>query len=115
MRDLIFLKAQNRIVEPKEVEVLTWEIILLNVIVWTIMKREVISNGNDGPSQEILIFTKQIRHWILSDQVISGKRKLFFREDTPKEILDLYENIKSKLDFAYQEVHSNNGLKKYEK
>ena len=63
------------------------------------------------PSQEILIFTKQIRHWILSDQVISGKRKLFFREDTPKEILDLYENIKSKLDFAYQEVHSNNGLK----
>ena len=102
MRDLIFLKAQNRIVEPKEVEVLTWEIILLNVIVWTIMKREVISNGNDGPSQEILIFTKQIRHWILSDQVISGKRKLFFREDTPKEILDLYENIKSKLDFAYQ-------------
>lgn len=75
------------------------------------MKREVISNGNDGPSQEILIFTKQIRHWILSDQVISGKRKLFFREDTPKEILDLYENIKSKLDFAYQEVHSNNGLK----
>ena len=115
MRDLIFLKAQNRIVEPKEVEVLTWEIILLNVIVWTIMKREVISNGNDGPSQEILIFTKQIRHWILSDQVISGKRKLFFREDTPKEILDLYENIKSKLDFAYQEVYSNNGLKKYEK
>lgn len=33
MRDLIFLKAQNRIVEPKEVEVLTLEIILLNVIV----------------------------------------------------------------------------------
>ncbi|VMG53256.1 Uncharacterised protein [Streptococcus pneumoniae] len=26
------------------------------------------------PSQEILIFTKQIRHWILSDQVISGKK-----------------------------------------
>mgnify|MGYP003084901325 CR=1 FL=1 len=45
MRDLIFLKAQNRIVEPKEVEVLTLEIILLNVIAWTIMKREVISNG----------------------------------------------------------------------
>ena len=41
------------------------------------------------PSQEVLIFTKQIRHWILSDQVISGKRKFLFREDTPKEILDL--------------------------
>ena len=48
MRELIFLKAQNRIVEPKEVELLTWEIILLNVIVWTIMKREVISSGNNG-------------------------------------------------------------------
>ena len=51
MREWIFLKAQNRIVEPKEVEVLTWEIILLNVIVWTIMKREVISKGNDGTTK----------------------------------------------------------------
>ena len=67
------------------------------------------------PSREVLIFTKQIRHWILSDQVISGKRQFLFREDTPKEILDLYENIKPKLDFAYQEVHLNNGLKKHEK
>ena len=62
-----------------------------------------------------MIFTKQIRHWILSDQVISGKRQFLFREDTPKEILDLYENIKPKLNFAYQEVHLNNGLKKHEK
>lgn len=69
------------------------------------------------PSQEILIFTKQIRYWILSDQVISGKRQFLFREDTPKEILDLYENIKPKLDFAYQEVRSNNNyeLEKYKK
>lgn len=48
MREWIFLKVQNMIVESKEVEVLTWEIILLNVIAWTIMKREVIRNGNDG-------------------------------------------------------------------
>ena len=67
------------------------------------------------PSQEVLIFTKQIRYWILSDKVISGERQFIFREDTPKEILNLYEKIKPKLDFAYQEVHSNNGLKKYEK
>ena len=68
-------------------------------------------------SQEVLIFTKQIRHWILSDQVISGKRHFLFREDTPKEILDLYENIKPKLDFVYQEVRSNNNyeLEKHEK
>ena len=36
------------IVEPKEVELLTWEITLLNVIAWTIMKREVIRNGKNG-------------------------------------------------------------------
>ena len=28
------------------------------------------------PSQEILIFTKQIRHLILSDKVISGKKTI---------------------------------------
>ena len=33
MREWIFLKAQNMIVESKEVELLTYEIILLNVIV----------------------------------------------------------------------------------
>ncbi len=33
MRELFFLKAQNMIVEPKEEELLTYEIILLNVIV----------------------------------------------------------------------------------
>ena len=48
MREWIFLKAQNMIVESKEVELLIWEITLLNVIVWTIMKREVISSGNNG-------------------------------------------------------------------
>ena len=48
MRELIFLKAQNMIVESKEVELLIWEITLLNVIVCTIMKREVISSGNNG-------------------------------------------------------------------
>ena len=55
-----------------------------------------------------MIFTKQIRYWILSDQVISGKRQFLFSEDTPKEVLELYEKIKPKLDFAYQEVRSKN-------
>ena len=48
MRELIFLKAQNMIVESKEVELLIWEITLLNVIARTIMKREVIRSGNNG-------------------------------------------------------------------
>ena len=48
MREWIFPKVQNMIVESKEVELLIWEITLLNVIAWTIMKREVISSGNNG-------------------------------------------------------------------
>ena len=51
MRELIFLKVQNMIVESKEVELLIWEIILLNVIVWIIMKGKEISNGNDGTTK----------------------------------------------------------------
>jgi len=42
----------------------------------------------DIPSKDVLVFTKQIRQFI-------------FREDTPPEILKLYQDIKSKLEFAY--------------
>ena len=53
------------------------------------------------PSKEVLIFTKQIRHWIVGDTTISGKKQFIFREDTPPEVLKLYQDIKSKLEFAY--------------
>ena len=55
----------------------------------------------DIPNKEVLIFTKQIRHWIVGDKTISGKKQFIFREDTPPEILKLYQDIKSKLEFAY--------------
>ena len=55
----------------------------------------------DIPSKEVLVFTKQIRHWIVGDKTISGKKKFIFREDTPPKILKLYQDIKSKLEFAY--------------
>jgi hypothetical protein len=53
------------------------------------------------PSKEVLVFTKQIRHWIVGDKTISGKKQFIFREDTPLEILKLYQDIKPKLEFAY--------------
>ena len=53
------------------------------------------------PSQEVLIFTKKIRHWIVGDKTISEKKQFIFREDTPAEILKLYQDIKPKLEFAY--------------
>jgi hypothetical protein len=55
----------------------------------------------DIPSKDVLVFTKQIRHWIVGDKTISGKKQFIFREDTPPEILKLYQDIKSKLEFAY--------------
>lgn len=63
------------------------------------------------------------KFWFLQNKFVIGflviklfqEKKTFLPGRYSKEILDLYENIKSKLDFAYQEVHSNNGLKKYEK
>ena len=55
----------------------------------------------DIPSKEVLVFTKQIRHWIVGDKTISGKKQFIFREDTPPKILKLYQDIKSKLEFAY--------------
>ena len=53
------------------------------------------------PSKEVLFFTKKIRHWIIGDETISGKKKFIFREDTPVEILKLYQDIKPKIEFAY--------------
>lgn len=53
------------------------------------------------PSKEVLTFSKIIRRWIVGDETISGKKKFIFREDTPADILELYEEIKPKLDFAY--------------
>lgn len=53
------------------------------------------------PSKEVLIFTKQIRHWIVGDKTISGKKQFVFREDTPLDVLELYQKIKPRLDFAY--------------
>lgn len=53
------------------------------------------------PSKEVLVFTKKISFWIVGDEDIDGKKKFIFRKDTPQEILDLYEEIKPKLSFAY--------------
>ena len=53
------------------------------------------------PSKEVLMFSKKIRPWIIGDEPISGKRKFIFEDDTPQDILDLYEKIKPKLGFAY--------------
>lgn len=53
------------------------------------------------PTQEVLAFSKIIRRWIVGDETIGGKKKFIFRDDTPEDVLELYQKIKNKLDFAY--------------
>lgn len=55
------------------------------------------------PSKELLIFYNQIDEWV--DQVYPDQDKpsLSFKKDTPQFILDLFDSIKSKIGFDYQE------------
>ena len=53
------------------------------------------------PSKELLIFYNQIHEWV--DQVYPDQDKpaVSFKKDTPQSILDLFDSIKSKIDFDY--------------
>ena len=53
------------------------------------------------PSKELLIFYNQIDEWV--DQVYPDQDKptVSFKKDTPQSILDLFDSIKSKIDFDY--------------
>ena len=55
------------------------------------------------PSKELLIFYNQIDEWV--DQVYPDQDRpsLSFKKDTPQSILDLFDSVKSKIDFDYQE------------
>ncbi|MBF0716116.1 hypothetical protein [Gemelliphila palaticanis] len=50
------------------------------------------------PSKEILIFTRTIRPHLKN--IITGKvPKVVFKDDTPKEILDKFNDIKNKIGY----------------
>ena len=55
------------------------------------------------PSKELLIFYNQIDEWV--DQVYPDQDRpsLSFKKDTPQSILDLFDSIKPKIGFDYQE------------
>lgn len=53
------------------------------------------------PNKETLTFYRQVRPWIIGDETVSGKKQFIFREGTPPEMLKIYQDIKSKLNFAY--------------
>ena len=55
------------------------------------------------PNKELLIFYNQIDEWV--DRVYPDQDKplVSFKQGTPKSILDLFDTIKSKIGFDYQE------------
>ena len=57
----------------------------------------------DIPSKELLIFYNQIDEWV--DRVYPDQDKplVSFKQGTPKSIFNLFDTIKSKIGFDYQE------------
>lgn len=53
-----------------------------------------------APTKEELDFVRIVLPWISSHKMISGKHKVYFQDDTPDNILDLFERIKSKLGYC---------------
>lgn len=55
------------------------------------------------PSKELLIFHNEIEKWV--DRVYPDQDKplVSFKQGTPQSILDLFDSIKSKIGFDYQE------------
>ena len=55
------------------------------------------------PTKELLIFYNQIDEWVALVSPDQDSLSLSFQKDTPQSILDLFDSIKSKIDFDYQE------------
>lgn len=53
------------------------------------------------PSKELLTFYNKIDEWV--DKVYPDQKnpRVLFKEDTPQSVLDLFNNIKSKIGFDY--------------
>lgn len=54
------------------------------------------------PNEETLEFCRQIFKWIDREEMTSEGLVFVFKSDTPKEIIDRFEEIKEKLPFAEQ-------------
>ena len=55
------------------------------------------------PSKELLIFYNQIHEWVNQVYPDQDRPSLSFKKDTPQSILDLFDSIKPKIGFDYQE------------
>lgn len=52
------------------------------------------------PSKELLIFSDEIEQWIVSEEETPTGLVFTFKTDTPTDILETFNKIKSKLSFV---------------
>ena len=54
------------------------------------------------PSKEILQFSRDIDPWIVKDIFDGNKKTFVFKEDTPEDVLILFDKLIPKLNFSFK-------------
>lgn len=55
------------------------------------------------PSKETLVYYEEIDNWIASEEITDDGIILVFKKSTPSDVIELFEEIKDKLDFKVRE------------
>lgn len=54
-------------------------------------------------SKETLVYYEEIDNWIASEEITDNGVILVFKRDVPSDAIELFEEIKDKLDFKVKE------------
>ena len=54
------------------------------------------------PSKEILQFSRDVSPWIVKDIFDGNKKTFVFKEDTPEDVLTLFDKLIPKLNFSFK-------------
>lgn len=55
------------------------------------------------PRKETLVYYERIDNWIASEEITDNGVILIFKKDAPSDVIELFEEIKDKLDFKVKE------------
>lgn len=55
------------------------------------------------PTKETLVYYERIDDWIASEEITDNGVILVFKRDVPSDVIELFEEIKDKLDFTVKE------------
>ena len=55
------------------------------------------------PREETLVYYEEIDNWIASEEITDDGVILVFKRDVPSDVIELFEEIKDKLDFKVKE------------